>query len=500
MSLDWIVILMPLWVISIAVLVIMLQIAFYRRLELTWGLSALALVLTMASLIPASAEAGRQVTPLLMIDHWAICLWTFFLFAALILVVVSGAYWRERAGERDEFYLLLLAATLGSMVVVSATHVASVLLGLELLGVSLYALIAYPERGDLPLEASIKYLVLSGAASAILLFGFALVYAGTGELGFAELGDVVASTDQEFDKLLTGGFALIIAGLAFKLSLVPFHIWTPDVYQGAPMPTTGFLGTVSKCAVFVLLIRFVTEAQLWQFDSLSLVFSAFAVLSMLAGNWLALQQNNLKRLLGYSSIAHMGYVMILVALIGQTANADLTGNTAIVEGATYYILAYLITSLAAFVALGIASSDAAAEAQTVKDVSGLFWSRPTLALALTVAFLSLAGIPLTAGFLAKFYIFTLGAGAGAWLLLGVLIVGSAIGIYYYLRVIYAMALRPDKPQAAGIENRASANASERLISAGEGALLALVFIIILFGVAPQKLMEYFQALAVSVAG
>jgi len=333
------------------------------------------------------------------------------LFATLVTALLAKDYLNDREGENEEFYLLLMLSALGALILVSATHLASFLLGLELLGVALYALIAYPERGHLPLEAAVKYLVLSGAASAILLFGFALIYAALGTLSFAGIGGALANVvSSDTQLLILVGTALVFAGIGFKLSLVPFHMWTPDVYHGAPAPVTGFLATVSKGAIFAALLRLFADAQLYQYSSLMLGISLVAIASMLAGNLLALKQNNLKRLLAYSSIAHLGYLMIVLVVFSSAQQTSLA-----VEASAFYLVAYIVTSLAAFALLSIISN--AGEADHLDDVQGLFWRQPLLAFLLTVAMLSLAGIPLTVGFIGKFYIFTAGINASLWGLL-----------------------------------------------------------------------------------
>ena len=221
--------------------------------------------------------------------------------------------------------------------------------------------------------------------------------------------------------------------------MVPFHMWTPDVYQGAPTPVTGFLATVSKGAVFVALARFYQEGQLYQYDSLIMALSVVAMASMLVGNWLALRQENIKRLLAYSSIAHFGYLLIVLIALAIVENA--AAIKLATEAITFYLAAYIVTTLAAFtVVANLAGEDDSKSMLSAFD--GLFWRRPVQAAALTVAMLSFAGIPLTAGFIGKFYLITLSIQSQLWVLLAILVLGSAIGIYYYLRIIFAMSRTP----------------------------------------------------------
>ena len=438
---------------SAAAIILMLQIAFWRSTTVSWLISIVSLLVAIVLLLVSTDNTPQSVTGLLVSDRYSAFFSLLILFAALITAVLAKDYLALRTGENEEFYLLLLLSTLGALILVSATHLASFLLGLELLGVALYALIAYPERGHLPLEAAVKYLVLSGAASAILLFGFALIYAALGALSFSDIGEKLAlvtqQNNQSQDVLILLGAAMIFTGIGFKLSLVPFHMWTPDVYEGSPAPVTGFIATVSKCAIFAALMRFFVDAHLYQYQGVLLGLSVLAIASMIMGNLLALKQNNLKRLLAYSSIAHLGYLFITIIVYGA-----LKQTTMAVEAASFYLAAYVITSLAAFALISIMSSGKQTPADfdepdvvSIEQIQGLFWSRPILALMFTIAMLSLAGIPLTVGFIGKFYLFTAGISGSLWLLLAALVLGSGIGIYYYLRIVFAMTKKSNKEES-----------------------------------------------------
>ena len=298
----------PLLMLALGATAVMLQIAFLRSVRLTAVVATVSLLLASASCFYANDTAPLQVGALLQADTYSLLFCILFTLAGAVTCVLSLDYIQHHGDEPEEYFLLLILATLGACVLAYAVHLASLLLGLELLSVSLYALIAYPNRSLLPLEAAIKYLVLSGAASATLLFGFALLYATTGTLHFSELGTALEQSDMGA-ALPMAGAAMILAGLAFKLSAVPFHLWTPDVYDGAPAPISGFLASVGKAAVFVVLLRLFLEANLFRYERLVELTGLMAILSMLAGNLLALQQTNIKRMLAYSSIAHIGYLL-----------------------------------------------------------------------------------------------------------------------------------------------------------------------------------------------
>ena len=415
-------------------------------------------------------------------DSYSLFYTALMALAGLVTAMVSRDYLENRQGENEEFYLLLLLATLGAMVLVSATHFASFLLGLELLGVSLYPLIAYPERGDLPLEAAIKYLILSGAASAILLFGFALIYASLGTLSYDGIGEALAAriSDQEGSQhlLILAGTAMVFVGIGFKLSVVPFHMWTPDVYQGAPSPVTGFLATVSKGAVFVALMRLYLDAGLYQYQGLVIAVSVMAIASMLVGNLLALMQENVKRMLAYSSIAHLGYLLITLVICSALGGGQLAIEAGrLLPGSLYRHLAGRHLRLVSIVSSG----DTPAERDDLAEYQGLFWRSPWLATLFTVALLSLSGLPLTAGFVGKFYLFSAGVEGSLWLLLGVLVIGSGISIYYYLRVVYTMTLSGEEGSETGVIQ----NTPLSLF-----VVLALILTVLVLGIYPQVLIDY----------
>ncbi len=423
--------LLPILLVSATILVVMLAIAFKRHHRGNASVAVIGLNLALLACVPLLGAERVFITPLLVVDGYAAFYMGLILVTTLATATLSHAYLEGYDGNREELYLLLLLAALGAMVMACSQHLAALFIGLELLSIPLYAMIAYPHKSRHSLEAGLKYLVLSATASAFLLFGMALIYAQTGTLSFAGLApfnQLAATTDFGRAYLLTGS-VLFLVGMAFKLSLVPFHLWTPDVYEGAPAPVTGFLATASKTAVFAVLLRYFVQAGGDQQPLLMDLLSALAVLSILVGNVLALRQNNVKRMLAYSSIAHFGY-----CLVGLIAAEQLA-----VEAVGVYLLTYVVTTLGAFGVVTLVSSPMQdRDADVLYDYRGLFWRRPYLTSILTAMLLSLAGIPLTAGFIGKFYIIAAGMDARAWLLVGAVVLGSAIGLYYYLRLLIAL--------------------------------------------------------------
>ncbi len=277
--------------------------------------------------------------------------------------------------------------------------------------------------------------------------------------------------------LALAGFGMMVVGIGYKLALVPFHQWAPDVYEGAPAPVTAFIATVAKGSVFALLLRFFTPVIAAQ-ETAWLMFALLAALSMLAGNLLALLQNNVKRILAYSSIAHMGYVTVAFLALGEAA----------VPAAGFYFVAYFAATLAAFGVVSVLSGGVR-DADSIDDYRGLAWRRPYLAGVLTTALLSLAGIPLTAGFVGKFYVLFAGVRSGLWTLALVLVATSVIGLFYYLRVVVAVFRTPEEASAPAV---AGATASCPL-TAGV-ALAAVTAALIWFGVYPGPLIHLLQGL------
>lgn len=368
--------------------------------------------------------------------------------------------------------MLLLLATLGASVLAASSHFASLFLGLEILSISLYAMIAYTYRERQRVEAGLKYLILAAASSAILLFGMALVYAATGALSFTEIAAAIEGS--EMTAILLLGVGGIMAGAGFKLALVPFHLWTPDVYQGAPLPVTAFIATVSKGGMFALVFRFFMQFGLQGYPAVLDGFAVIAILSMLLGNLLALLQQNLKRMLAYSSIAHMGYLLIPFLTL------DVAGQDAIV----FYLVTYFAATLLAFGVMTVLSSSSQ-EVEAISDYRGLFLRRPFLAVGLAAALFSLAGLPPTAGLVGKFILAAAGVASDLWLPLIVLIVGSVIGVFYYARVAIMLFFRPQE----------EAPAATFSLSRGSTLLLALLTLVILWlGVYPSPVLRLIAAM------
>jgi len=461
--------LLPLLLLAATAVVVMLGIAAKRSHALTAGLTLTGFAASFLSIYVVVPLVPRQVSMLLLIDSYALFYLGLIIASSAMVAVFTYQYFAKHDGQREELYLLLVLATLGCGVLVTSVHFVSFLLGLEILSISLYGMVAYLTNRGHALEAGIKYLILASASAAFLLFGLALIYADTGTMTFSSLRD--PSLSGSTLALLLPGIALTVTGIGFKLGVVPFHLWIPDVYEGAPAPVAAFVATTSKTAVVALLLRFLA-AGTQQSHAVFFLLSVIAVASMLVGNVLALRQNNVKRILAYSSIAHFGYILV----------AFLAGTTMGASAVAFYLVAYTVTILAAFGIVTVLSTSEA-DADDLEDHRGLFWRRPVLASVFTAVLLSLAGIPATMGFIGKFYILASGANASAWPLMLVLVLTSVIGLFYYLRVVVTLF-------SASPEGQVS------IQSLGRGSALVLgglAVLLIGFGVYPAPLLNLIRA-------
>jgi NADH-quinone oxidoreductase subunit N len=350
-------------------------------------------------------------------------------------VTVTGTVPERAAPAKDphiaEYFALLAAAGAGMVFLVTANTLLTLFLGLEWFSLCLYVLCAIDVGLVGSLEAGLKYLIVGGFGSALLLFGSALVYGATGELGFADIAAAVQAQGLSNDALLVAGLAMILAGLGFKASAAPFHMWTPDVYQGAPTPVTSFMSAATKTAALVLALRvlvtaFPQEAEIW-----TIALAVIVCCSLAIGNLAALVQRDVKRILAYSSISHAGFM-----LIGLASNNAL-GYRALL----FYLIPYGAAALGAF-AVVAARERELNRAVEVDDLAGMGWERPILGVAMWLFMLSSAGFPLTGGFLAKFYVFSAAYQRGWVWLIVVGAVATAVSLYYYLGIVRALYMRP----------------------------------------------------------
>ena len=457
----------------------MLSIAWRRDHFINATLTVIGLNLALLSLYFVGQVGPMDVTPLMRVDGYSMFYTGLVIIASLATSTFAYPWLVGYPDNREEFYLLVLIAALGGILLASANHLASLFLGIELLTLPLFGLIGYAYRQKRSLEASIKYMLLSAAASSFLLFGMALLYAESGSLSFVGLGQSL-SDSMVHQPLILAGLGMMIVGLGFKLSLVPFQLWTPDVYQGAPAPVSTFLATASKIAIFAVVMRLFMYAPAADSEAVRLVLSIIAVASILFGNLMAISQTNIKRLLGYSSIAHLGYLLIALVAV-QTHELALP-----LETIGVYLAGYLFSSLGAFGVVSLMSSPyKGPDAESLFSYRGLFWHKPILSAVMTVMMLSLAGIPMTLGFIGKFFVVAMGVSANLWWLTGAVVLGSAIGLYYYLRVTVSLFLSP--PQSLVRDTP-----SNWALTAGGVVVLISAILVLVLGIYPQPLITLVQ--------
>jgi NADH-quinone oxidoreductase subunit N len=458
------------------------------------GLGTLA---AAAGLLIAQWGAHKNlVAGALRLDDLAIATSLIAIGAAAFCIPLS---WREEAFDRPlgpsghgEFQALLICSVLGMTLIAQAQNLIAFFVALELLSVPLYVLCGSALRKQVSLESGLKYLIIGSLGSATLLYGLAFVYGASGSTDFSGIRAAAGSSVLD-DPLLLIGIALSATGLAFKLSIAPFHQWTPDVYQGAPTPVTAFMSVATKAAVFCVVVRFFEVALGPAVDDWQPALAALAAVSIVVGNAGALGQNSLKRLLGYSSVAQAGYMLVAVV----------AANEAGVSALVFYLAAYAMMNLAAFAVVTIRERETPF-GDDIRSVEGLGRERPGLATALTVSMLALAGLPGTAGFIGKLYLIEATVDADyTWL--GVMIaIGTMISLAYYLRVIAAVWMRPSAeappaavPPAVPVIAGASQEADEIVTGANCKAILGITFLAaaatVFFGIIPSPLVDWATA-------
>ncbi len=401
-----------------------------------------------------------------------------FVGGAALTTLISFHYLEREELLAPEYYILLIFATLGMMLMAGGEDLMVIFLGLELMSVAVYVLAGFDRKSPRSAEAALKYFLLGAFASGFLLYGIALIYGATGTTNLTLIGVQVGLGGGGPSVMLYAGLALLLVGFAFKVAAVPFHMWAPDVYDGAPTPVTAFMATGVKAAAFAALFRVLTEgfahAAAWQE-----IIWWLAVVTMVGGNVLALAQRSLKRMLAYSSVAHAGYLLVAVAS-GQAA-----GTAAFIV----YLVAYTLMSVGAFAVLAAKGRRGESDV-LIDDLAGLATRRPWLAFALAVCMLSLLGFPGTAGFIGKWYILIAATGAGQNLLAAILVLSSVVSAGYYLPVIMAMYMKPEPSEAA--------HGDVGLGRLGEIAVAAAVAALLVFGVWPNRLLDLARTAGESV--
>jgi NADH-quinone oxidoreductase subunit N len=437
----------PLLVIAFGIVLSLLLIAWRRsqKVILIFTLAIFVCALLASISLLMNLTHAIQVTTLMKVDNYGNFVLILILAASIAVGLLSSTWLTHSVEVHDEFYILLQLVVLGAGVLVMSDHFAALFLGFELLSIALVGMVGYSRDSKYSVESSFKYLILSASASSFMLLGIAFIYSQSGSLSFATDLFMANESKPVFSLFYHAGILLFLVGVAFKLSLAPFHLWTPDVYQGAPTSVTLLLATVSNVAMVVVLMKFwFSQSALFinngsALSALNLI-GVFAVLSMLIGNALALKQQNIKRLLAYSSIAHMGYLLIVLMITAQQSAALAW------QSALFYLSAYVLATVSMFMVVQFTQYNNGDVELTISDWRGLFWQSRSLALLIIVGVLSLAGIPLSMGFIGKFYLLNVAIQAQQWWLIAALIIGSGIGLVYYLGIIFALFSTSETPK------------------------------------------------------
>ena len=434
--------------------------------------------------VPAALSSYLHIDGLTQFLNVTVCL------GGGLTALLAGGYLHEHALERGEFYALVVRGAFGAQVLAAASDLLTVFIGLETMSLGVYCMVAFRRGSPRAAEGGLKYFLLGSFAAAILLFGAALLYGATGHTDFVGIGESVRSGDADA-RLIILGMLMLLTGLLFKVSAVPFHMWTPDAYEGAVTPATTFMSVVVKAAAFASMLRLLLTC--FSDSLLANVHSGWpgvlipiSAVTMVYGNLAASQQASVKRMLAYSSIAHAGYILVgVVALFSSDPNVRQQS----VSGVLFYLLAYTVSNVLAFGSL-IAIGSHGKEAVSYEDLAGVGRRHPLVALPFVIGVLSLMGFPPTAGFLGKWYVFSAAVGAGApllWLVvLGVLT--SVVGAYYYLRVIVYMFMKAPEPGAPIAVPMRSGYVVLALVLSG--------YFVLKMGITPERYIE----LALAAAG
>ena len=389
-------------------------------------LSIFTLIVVALSLYSPLDAPRYGFNGMFVVDGMAVILKAAIVIAVAMVIIYSRAYLVARKLLSGEFILLVLFATLGMMVMVSANHFVSLYLGLELFALSTYAMVALNRDSAVATEAAMKYFILGALASGLLLYGLSMIYGATGSLDVARVAKIIAASHAN-DPLITFGLVFVVAGLAFKLGVVPFHMWVPDVYQGAPTAMTLFIGSAPKMAAFGFIMRILADSMggaVGDWQGMLLIMSA---LSMALGNIIAIAQTNLKRMLAYSTISHMGF--LLLGILAGTKNGY--------SASMFYSISYALMTLTAFGMIMLLSR-AGFEAENLEDFKGLNQRSPWYAFLMLIVMFSMAGIPPFLGFWAKLAVLEGALNAGYTWLVVFAVLMSVIGAFYYLRIVKLM--------------------------------------------------------------
>jgi NADH-quinone oxidoreductase subunit N len=463
----------PIIIMTITGIVVLMADVFFKR-ALKDKLAYLSLIGIVIAGVVTFTQIGTTVysfSDTFVVDNYSLFFNFIFLVSTAIVILMSVSYIKQEGINYGEYYTLILFATMGMMLMAGGSDLITIFLGLEIMSISLYVLAGFRRNRSDSNEASLKYFLLGAFATGFLLYGIAMLYGATGTTNIKEIAAFLANNPALSNPMIILGSSLLIIGFGFKVACVPFHKWTPDVYEGAPTAITAFLSAGPKAAAFAAFFRVFLVSLPGLEPKWSIILWVIAVLTMTVGNVVAIAQTNIKRMLAYSSIAHAGYALIAIVAANSLGTASML----------FYMLAYIFMNLGAF-AVVIVLGRKGEENLMIEDYNGLGYKHPLLAITMSIFMFSLAGIPPLAGFVGKFYIFSAAIKSGYVVLAVIGVINSVIAVYYYLRVTVAMYMKPPAREFAPL------SLSPYMIV----ALILSIWGTIHLGIFPARIIEFAQ--------
>lgn len=429
--------LLPLLILVAGVVIVILSISYNRNHFLVTVLSTFALFVTFFSLYFLISIVPIDITVLFHVNKYSILYISIILISSLSTCIFSYSWLLNYPFNKEEFYLLLLLSTLGSICLTISNHMSSIFISIELMSLPIFGLLAYSNYVNYALEAAFKYLILSAISSAFLLLGISWIYAISGNLSISSINYVLSFISNDEKIVVLFGIVMVLISFLFKLSLVPFHLWTSDIYQGTPSSILSFFSVSGKVALFSVLLNIFACNSIMNNKILYLILLLISIFSILFGSLMAIFQNNIKRFFGYSSISQLGYLLIIFLVLKNNYLFSL-------ETVIIYLFNYLFINISYFGVIQL-FSHSSNDVDLIDSYRGMFWSKPILSGIMTIALLSLAGIPITLGFIGKFYILSIIIKNNLWLIGFSFLFGTILGFYGYFRLIINLYLKPLDP-------------------------------------------------------
>lgn len=440
---------------AFAIIVMLLEVFVNKKKEVLAYVALTGIGLASVSTVSLWSNKGEPFrnsffNEMFVVDSFSLYFYLLFFASAAIATITSVGYLRRDEMFHSEFYSLLLFAVSGMMLMASGGDLITLFLGLEIMSIAIYVLVGFRRHEIKSNEAVLKYFFLGAFSAGFILYGIALLYGATGHTALVKIGDIISSSDFKYTSLATIGMLLILVGTLFKVAAFPFHTWTPDVYDGAPSPVTGFMISAVKAASFAMFLKIFLVAFIDIKDSWVDIIKVLSVLTMITGNIFAISQTNIKRMLAYSSISHTGYLLLGIASL------DSSYSNGSANAILYYLVSYSISNIGAFACISYLSQKDE-KFLNIDDYAGVGFKYPIIGLAMLIFMLSMIGVPPTAGFFGKYYLFSSAMNQGMTYMVLIALVNSMVSIYYYLKVVATMYLKPLVNEFPSEEGKISTN-------------------------------------------